>query len=408
MSFKNLKKAIVLGGTDDHIRLIEILKDKGYYTVLIDYFENPPAKNFADEHIRESTLDINKITALAKELNPDLVITACIDQSLLTMAYVCEKLKLSCHISYQIALELTNKAIMKQKFVENQIPSSGFFILENSSKNINIDLKYPLVVKPADANSSKGITKVLNSNGIDAAIEYAYSFSRSKKVIVEEFVEGEEFSVDIAITDFEPTILLLTKNIKLAINPNNFTIAQSLYPATYDDSILNKIKEIAKKLTLCFGLKNGPMLIQLLYDGENISVVEFSARIGGGSKHHFIKKMTGFDLLDWYVNLLINEIKEIEVHQMYKFGSMNYIYAKNATINEFNGFDTLKNKGIIEQFFYYKTKGMKINSHISSADRPAGYMISDNLYEQYIYKTKFAKEHIEISDENNNDMILHE
>lgn len=403
-----MKKAIVLGGTEDHIRLIEILKDKGFYTVLIDYFEYPPAKKIADVHIRESTLDLNKVTQLAKELNPDLVITACIDQSLLTMAYVCEKLKLSCHISYQIALELTNKAFMKQKFAENQIPSSGFFILENNSKNINIDLKYPLVVKPADANSSKGITKVLNPKGIIAAIEYAYTFSLSKKVIVEEFTEGEEFSVDIAIIDFEPNILLLTKNIKLAKNANNFTIVQNLYPATYDDSLSDKIKEIAKKIILCFGIKNGPMLIQLIYDGSNISVVEFSARIGGGSKHHFIKKMIGFDLLDWYVNLLINEIKEIKLNQEYEFGSMNYIYAKNATINEFIGFDELKNNGIIEQFFYYKTKGMKVNNHISSADRPAGYMISDNQYEQYIYKTEFAKEHIKILDENNNDMILHE
>ena len=50
-------RAIVLGGTDDHIKLIELLKSKDYFVILVDYYENPPAKNAADKHIQESTLD---------------------------------------------------------------------------------------------------------------------------------------------------------------------------------------------------------------------------------------------------------------------------------------------------------------------------------------------------------------
>ena len=62
-------KAIVLGGTNPHIELIENLKRRGYYTVLVDYYENPPAKHAADQHIQESTLDLEKVLQIAKDID---------------------------------------------------------------------------------------------------------------------------------------------------------------------------------------------------------------------------------------------------------------------------------------------------------------------------------------------------
>lgn len=87
-------KAIVLGGTDDHIALIENLKDRGYYTILVDYYDNPPAKAFADLHLKESTLDKERVLETAKGLDVNLVISTCVDQALLTLCYVAEKLGL--------------------------------------------------------------------------------------------------------------------------------------------------------------------------------------------------------------------------------------------------------------------------------------------------------------------------
>lgn len=91
-----MQKAIVLGGTHDHITLIELLKQRSYYTILIDYYENPIAKEYADEFIRESTTDKETVLEIAKKNNVNLVIAACIDSALATMAYVSEKLNLPC------------------------------------------------------------------------------------------------------------------------------------------------------------------------------------------------------------------------------------------------------------------------------------------------------------------------
>jgi len=401
------KKAIVLGGTEDHIHLIQLLRSHGYYTYLIDYYNDPPAKAVADEHIIESTLDLEKVLDISKIIKPNIVISACIDQALVTMAYVCEALFLPCHISYKTAIELTNKFHMKNIFLSNGIPSSRYVIFDTNNNCDCSGFKFPVVVKPVDSNSSKGISKVTNIDELDDKALYAKSFSRSQKVIVEEYVAGQEISADIMIIDKKPIILMLSKNIKSQKISDHFTIVQSLYQPSNDLFLKDKIATIAEKIASVYGINSGPLLIQLIYDGKEISVIEFSSRIGGGSKHHFIKKMTGFDLLDWYVNPHHCTTDSINISQNFNFGCINYVYAQNGTINKFVGFDDLKKLGVIEEFFFYKTVGMKINNHISSTDRPAGYMIVDNDLESFNLKTTTADATIQILDDDMNDLVIH-
>lgn len=117
-------KVIVLAGGADQIALISELKKRGCYVVLVDYFQNPPAKEYADIHVVASTLDDAKVKEIAQEYGADLICTACTDQALLTVAKVSEELNLPCYISYQTALNVTNKTYMKQRMAQCSIPTS--------------------------------------------------------------------------------------------------------------------------------------------------------------------------------------------------------------------------------------------------------------------------------------------
>lgn len=401
-----MKKAIVLGGTHDHIRLIEILREKGYYIYLIDYLDNPPAKIYSDEFIKESTLDIDVVTNIAKRIQPDLLMVACIDQPLLTMANVCENLNLPCHISFQTALELTNKAYMKIKFIENQIPTSTFIVQNAFDKKSVSGLKFPLVGKPVDSNSSKGITKAKTMEELEIAAKIAFRESRDKRIIIEEFLEGEEFSVDAMVKNGEPTILLVTKNNKSKQNLNSFTITQSYFPATSDPVLLTSIQEIVRKIVLAYNIRNSPLLVQMIHNNGELNVIEFSARIGGGSKHHLIKKLTGFDILKYFVEILLGENEDVVIKQYYNFGSINYIYATNGIIGGFKGFDELVSTGIIDDYYLYKTIGMKITNHIASSDRPAGYLITDNDFTDFEENLSCALGFLDIVDPNGESIII--
>ena len=74
-----MKKAFVLGGTVPHIELIKKLKTRGYHVTLIDYYDNPPAKEAADAHVKASTLDMEEVLKIAKEGHADLVISSCLE-----------------------------------------------------------------------------------------------------------------------------------------------------------------------------------------------------------------------------------------------------------------------------------------------------------------------------------------
>lgn len=249
-----MKKAAVLGGTEDHIRLIELLISDGYYVYLLDYLDDPPAKTYADEFIQVSILDKKLVLSVLRPLGIRLVLATCIDQALLTMAYVAEELRLPCHISYDTAVKLTNKSHMKGRFIDLGIPTSRFLIA--SEKNVVLtSLVFPLVIKPVDSNSSKGITKILDLNSFDTTFSVAKNASLTKEVVIEEFVDGEELSVDVAILNYKPTIVMVTKNIKLTENKYNFTISQSYYPADISKTVLDIIRDIAEKLSIGYNIQ---------------------------------------------------------------------------------------------------------------------------------------------------------
>jgi biotin carboxylase len=400
-----MKKALVLGGTHDHIRLISLLKHRGYWVILVDYYENPVAKNVADFFIRESTLDKEKVLSIAKREVVQLVIALCIDQALLTMAYVAEKLGLPCHLTYDSALALTNKAQMKRRFIELGIPTSKFKVANESNLEIE-GLNFPLVVKPVDSNSSKGITKVFDGLGISSAVQAAQNASLTKSVVIEEFFDGEELSIDVAICKNKPTIIMITKSVKISSNHENFTISQSQYPANVSTAVVNSILEIAVKLSYGYNIQNGSLLIQVLHNNDVVKVIEFSSRIGGGSKHHFIKVMMGFDILDWLIKVLEGVYEKVKVDEKYKFGCLQYLYAENGEIQSYDGFEELIQKDIICKYFLYKTTGSSISNHISSSDRPAGFLIVENDFEKLLTKRATAINSIEIRNYQGNNILF--
>lgn len=405
-----MKTAIILGGTHDHIELILLLKKKGYHTVLADYLDNPPAKVYVDEFAQKSILDKEGILELAKEKNASLVIATCIDQALETSAYVSEKLNLPCHINYQTALTLTNKRFMKQKMKEYQIPTSDFFILKNEFEFDTIDrLTYPLVIKPVDANSSKGVFKIEQKEEIQHFYEISKAYSKTGEVIIEEFVEGMELSIDVFVQDSRATVLMITENIKLKTSKQSFTIAESYYNKRFEDKLKTDIEQIANQIARAFKITDAPLLIQCIYNEEKnqISVIEFSSRIGGGSKHLYIKTITQFDILNAFVDTVVgNSVPPVLTSSSFSLAKIRYLYTRPGVINEFKHFDDLKTSEVVQEYFLYKTQGSHIKESIKSTDRSAGFFIVAKEQQEFIFKEQVVMDTIEILDEYGNDMLL--
>jgi phosphoribosylamine-glycine ligase len=400
-------KVIVLAGGYDQIALIKELKNRCYYTILIDYYENPPAKDYADFHYKLSTLDIDAVKQIAIEEGVNLITTACTDQALLTIAKLSEELNLPCYISYDKALKVTNKMYMKEVMNRTEIPTARHIEISNISEVDLSDSTFPLVIKPADCNSSKGVIKVQSADEAISVIEYALSISRSKTAIIEEFIEGKEISVDVFITKGKSEILLITESEKIK-NTKGFTITKSKYPVNISLSILRQIETIVQSICSNFYLSEGPLLVQMLISNDKIYVIEFSARMGGGSKYKLIEVLTGFNIMKAYVDLITGNETHVEHSKQYNYAHLNYCYVSEGIFNKLVGFNELMDKGIICDFFKYKVEGAFIDKAETSSDRVAGYLITSNTIDELITKENIANSSLKILSDSGEDIMRHE
>ena len=401
-------KALVLAGQYAQIKLINELKSRGYYVIMADYTEEPVAKKYADKFYRTSTLDVDAIREIAKMEEVDFLITACTDQALLTVARVSEDLNLPCYIDYKTALNVTNKAYMKKVFEENNIPSSRHIILDKLEEEKISHLKYPLIVKPVDCNSSKGVKKVYNYTECKRAFADAVHFSRTNTAIVEEFVTGVEISVDIQVIDGKANILAISKSEKIA-DDNKFVIFRGGYPVKEADCIIKKIEQTAQQIVDAFGLKNTPMLMQALTDGNNLSVLEFSARTGGGIKYILIKKASGFDVIKAVVDLTVG--KKVQLDECLpeaKYLMNEFIYCKPGVFDHFEGFQELKDIGVLEDYYLFKAKGTILDSVESSGDRIGGFTVCADTEDELYRRHNEIVKNIKVIGENGEDIMRHD
>ncbi|WP_036932005.1 acetyl-CoA carboxylase biotin carboxylase subunit family protein [Prevotella sp. HUN102] len=396
---------IVLAGGADQIALINELKKRRHRIILIDYFEDPIAKPYSDIHYQESTLDDVKVKQIAIKEKADMICTACTDQALLTVAKVSEELNLPCYLSYKTALNVTNKSYMKDTMINGNIPTAKYIITDCYRPNIISNLDFPLVVKPVDCNSSKGVTKVYDHNALKKAIIEDIQLSRTRTVIVEEFKTGEEISADFYIEGNNAKFLCATKSKKIK-NTNSFTIVQSYYPALTTEEE-KKITHIANKIATVFELKDCPLLIQCIQSVDSFYIIEFSARMGGGSKYKLIEYISGINIMQTYVDRILGERPSITPIKNVSYATMNYVYSQNGTFRCIKGQENLLEKGIINEFFQYQKDGTTNNKHNTSSDRPCGYLVIANSEEEMEQKIIIADNSLRIIDENENDMMIH-
>lgn len=398
-------KALVLAGGLPQIALIEDLRRRGITTVLADYYSNPVAKAHADIFYQVSTLDVPAITKVAQDENVDFLITVCTDQALLTVAYVSEQLGLPCYVDYQTARNVTNKSYMKKIFAEKGISSARFAVMGQLDMTSIRDLRYPLIVKPVDCNSSKGVKKITCPEELPEAFSTAVRLSRTGTAIVEEFIEGPELSVDVYVEDGVAHVLSVSELDKIPAQ-DKFIIFRSKSPAFISDALMGHIQHTVQQIADAFGLTNAPMLVQMISDGSRSYVLEFSARTGGGEKYIMIEKVSGFDPVAAVVDLTLGLKPHVpETRPAKNIFATEFIYCKNGVFHHLENFDKLKANGTLAEYYCFHSPGTEFDGIENSGDRVGGFSIVAESAEALQALHEIAVRELKVIDDQGNDMM---
>ena len=401
-------KALVLAGGLPQIELINQLKARNITTVLADGNPNALARPYADIFYQLAIFDVEAVKEVALKEQVDFLITVCADQVLLVVAQVSEMLGLPWYIDYQTAQLVSDKKYMKKVFWEHNIPTSRYVEMTELDWEKISHLQYPIVVKPVDAYSSRGVRKATNPEDLAVYFAEAAQISRTGGVIVEEFVAGEEISVDIYVEDGVAKLLCVSNSEKIN-DEDRFIIFRGRYPVAASQEILEQIRQVAQQIADAFGLKNCPMLIQMINDGKRVSVLEFCARTGGNMKYLLIKRACGFDVIKAVIDLTLGQKPHVELAAPEANYIVNdFIYCRPGVYDRMEGFEELRRQGILTDFYSLRPKGMQVRGVSSSSDRIAGMTITANTLEEFNEKHRYIVDHVKILDENGQDMMRHD
>ena len=403
-----MKKALVLCGGEPQIALIKYLKSKDITVILADMNENVAGRAYADIFYPVSVLDVAKVEEVAIAEKVDFVVTVCADQVLEVVAKIAEKLGLPWYINAQTAENVSKKSYMKEIFTRNNVPTSKYVILQEYEEKALQGLKFPLIVKPVDAYSSRGVCKVTDYAQLRTAFMNALQISRSKGVIIEEFVVGDELTVDVYVENGKAHVLSIMRLDKIG-EDGKFVIHRSRYPADINAEIERKIEEAAQSIADAFELKNSPMLIQLITDGENISVVEFCARTGGGVKFRLIKRVSGFDVVQAVADFCLGIIPHYENKgRLKRYITNEFLYCRTGEFDKITGLEELHREGIINAYYIIKKHGHVFEDIRSSGDRVAYYTIEADTLSEMQSKRLQANAKIKALSTNGEDLLRHD
>lgn len=398
-------KAFVLAGGLPQIELLRQLKARGITTVLADGSPKALARPYADIFYQLAIFDIEAVKEVALKEQVDFLITVCADQVLLVVAQVSEELGLPCYIDYQTAQNVSDKTYMKKIFWENNIPTSRYVQLEKLTWDAVSRLQFPMVVKPVDAYSSRGVRKVLNRQELEIYFDEAAKISRSGGVIVEEFVTGDEISVDVYVEKGKAKILCVSNSEKIS-DADRFVIFRGRYPVVADEKTMAQIGVVAQQIADAFGITDAPMLIQMINGEKGVSVLEFCARTGGNMKYLLIKRASGVDVIKAVIDLTLGEKPHIETKAAEaKYIVNDFVYCNPGTLSHIEGFEQLLADGTLADFFCIKSQGFEFRGVNSSSDRAAGFTVKANSLQEFNEKHRRAVQAIRVIDTEGNDII---
>jgi biotin carboxylase len=306
-----LKNLVIIGASDFQVPLIKKAKELGYKTHVFAWSDGSEGEKIADVFYPISITEKEQILEICKTIKPQGICTIASDLATVAVNYIAEKLNLPGNPN-NITAWCTNKYLMREKLHNEGIYTPRFYKINSKDSIENIEIAFPAIVKPTDRSGSRGICKVERAEEIFCAVKNAESFSFEKSAILEEFIEGDEYSCECISQDGIHHFLTITK--KFTTGAPDFIETGHIQPATLTAADQRKVIEEVFKALNALEIQNGASHTEFKIDTHgNVRIIEIGARMGGdciGSD--LVHLSTGHDFLKYVIDVAVGE--KLQLH----------------------------------------------------------------------------------------------
>lgn len=299
-----MNKILILGLGSAQEDIIKYCRKQGFYVYAVSNVLGYPAERFAEESYQIDIVDAEQLVRFSREKEIDLVYSVGSDMAMPTIAKVSKELDLPCFMEEWTAIICNHKQLLRKTLGNNIEGNIPYQIIESPEEEIGI--KFPLMMKPSDSQGQRGVHKIDHMSDIKKYFQEVVRFSREKKVILEQFIEGDEISVNVFLENGLIKFYLISDRIIWEDYPGGI-IHEHVIPSKYEEQpkIVEKIKRLVAHTLKAIQLKNGPAYFQIKINSLGKPyLIEVTPRLDGCHMWRLIQYATGINLLEASIELL--------------------------------------------------------------------------------------------------------
>lgn len=304
------KRLLVLAAGILQVPIIKRAREMGYYVIAADGDANACGLQYADKAVVANITSEEVMLRIAREENIDGVIHPCSEVSMNVMGRINDELHLS-GITREQALRATNKHLMRKAFEKGNAPSPKSILTEDAEDawlHLQNDFETNAILKPSRNSGSRGIAKVtrdIEKSSFLKMYDIALKESRDNSVLIEEFIDGPEFSVEIIVWNGKVNILTVTD--KKTTEAPHFVELGHNQPSCFPESTVAIIKDAAIMGVKALNVNNCACHAEVKVMNDKAYLMEIGARMGGDFISTKLTPLsTGIDMVAAAINCALN------------------------------------------------------------------------------------------------------
>jgi carbamoyl-phosphate synthase large subunit len=345
------KKILVPGAGIGQVIILKKAQEMGLTTIVVSPEGEYPGFQHADIVYHEDARDHERVLEIARREKIAGIVSDQNDIPVETMGYVAEKLGLTGN-SYATSKVYCRKDLMREKCMEIGLPSLSYGMAADLSSSLKIagEIGYPIICKPTNNQSSKGVYRVDDEDGLSRVFDDVMDHSFSGEILIEQFLDGKEYVVDgMAIGGCCKSLLILeNENFKL----KDICIPRErTSPTGLRDDRVSELLSIDLKINSSFGLANGLSHNEYLLNTQDdkFYLIDAAARGGGAFiSSHLLPYACGFDSIEMQIRLAMGEA--LDIHDYLPASkAVSYIcfYLEPGKILQIDGLDKIRDMNCV-------------------------------------------------------------
>ncbi len=364
-----MKKIVIIGANDFQNQLILKAKEMGFETHVFAWQDGSIGEKTADYFYPISIVETDAILEKCREIQPDAVTTIASDLANITVSKVAAGLGLPGNTSECIEIS-TNKYAMRSAFKKAGLPTPAFYKVDHVTDEL-YQMQLPIIVKPTDRSGSRAITKITDFKDLPEAVRQAVGQSFEKKAIVEEYIEGNEYSYETISYRGKHTNLAVTK--KYTTGAPHFIETGHCEPSDLSEEMLQKVQKTMyaalDALQITDGASHGEF--KITPDGE-VRIIEIGSRMGGdciGSD--LVPLSTGYDFMEMVIDVACGKEPRIVPKSAPKEARIHFLF----TLDDVEKMKQYE-KEHPEEIYRISELELENAGHVSDSSSRIGYYIT--------------------------------